>query len=92
MVHNFDSSERLRRETTEALRVDYPPPRPVIPVFEGDPLNYSAFASRFQAHVTNRVASADARLTYLLQHCSVQVRQRIDHYVGAPSNFERAWE
>ena len=56
----------IRRQTTEALRVDYPPPRPVIPVFDGDPLIYKAFATSFQAHITNRVASANARLTYLV--------------------------
>ena len=51
LVHNFDSPERIRRENTETLRVDYPPPCPVIPVFDGDPLNYNAFATSFQAHI-----------------------------------------
>ena len=52
------------------VNVDYPPPRPVIPDFDGDPLNYNAFAATFQAHITRRIASHSARPTYLIQYCN----------------------
>ena len=74
------------------VNVDYPPPRPVIPDFDGDPLNYNAFAATFKAHITSRITSDSARLTYLIQYCNSEVRSLIDHYVSTAYGFERAWE
>ena len=83
---------RVKCEYPFPVNVDYPPPRPVIPDFDGDPLNYNAFAATFQAHITSRITSDSARLTYLIQYCNSEVRSLIDHYVGTAYGFERAWE
>ena len=83
---------RVKYEYSFPVNVDYPPPRPVIPDFDGDPLNYNAFAATFQAHITSRITSDSARLTYLIQYCNSEVRSLIDHYVGTAYGFERAWE
>ena len=83
---------RVKCEYPFPVNVDYPPPRPVIPDFDGDPLNYNAFAATFQAHITSRITSDSARLTYLIEYCNSEVKSLIDHYVGTAYGFERAWE
>ena len=60
--------------------------------FDGDPLNYISFASSFQTHIINEITSDNARLTYLLQHCKPQVKSFIDHFLGTPDGFKRAWK
>ena len=70
----------------------YPPPRPEIIVFDGDPLNYNSFVASFQTHITRRIESDNARLTDLLQHCNPFVKSQIDHFVETPNGFGRAWE
>ena len=81
----------LRQATAPTMPYDYPPPRPEIVTFDGDPLNYISFASSFQTHIINRVASDNARMTYLLQYCNFNVKKMIDHYLGTHQGFERAW-
>ena len=83
---------RVKCEYPFLVNVDYPLPRPVIPDFDGDPLNYNAFVATFQAHITSRITSDSARLTYLIQYCNSEVRSLIDHYVGTAYGFERARE
>ena len=72
--------------------VDYPPPRPEILIFNGDPLQYPSFVASFQTHILNRIESGNARLTYLIQHCKPNIRSQIEHFVGIPYGFKRAWE
>ena len=72
------------------MNVDYPPSRPVIPEFDGDPLNYNIFAATSQAHKTSRITSDSVRLTYLIQYCNLEVRSLIDHYVGTAYGFDIA--
>ena len=49
---------------------DYPPPRPVIQAFDGDPLGYWPFIRSFETHISSKLPSDSAKLLYLLQHCS----------------------
>ena len=58
---------------------DYPPPRPVIPNFDGDPLTYWPFVRSFEAHLATKMSSNSAKLVYLLQHCSTRIRQNLEH-------------
>ena len=58
---------------------DYPPPRPVIPNFDGDPLTYWPFIRSFEAHIATKISSNSAKLVYLLQHCSPRIRQNLEH-------------
>ena len=58
---------------------DYPPPRPVIPNFDGDPLTYWPFIRTFEAHIATKMSSNSAKLVYLLQHCSTRIRQNLEH-------------
>ena len=53
---------------------DYPPPRPVTPNFDGDPLTYWPFIRSFEAHIATKMSSNSAKLVYLLQHCSTRIR------------------
>ena len=80
-----------RQATAPTMPYDYPPPRPQIVTLDVDPLNYISFASSFQTHIINRVASDNARMTYLLQYCNFNVKKMIDHYLGTHQGFERAW-
>ena len=58
---------------------DYPPPRPVIPNFDGNPLTYWPFIRSFEAHIATKISSNSAKLVYLLQHCSPRIRQNLEH-------------
>ena len=71
--------------------LDYPPPRPVIPQFEGDPTEYLTFTKAFKTHIGDRGLSGETCLTYLLQHCSIKVRRRLEHFQSKPDGFSRAW-
>ena len=41
---------------------DYPPPRPVIPNFDGDPLTYWPFIRSFEAHIATKMSSNSVKL------------------------------
>ena len=69
-------------EPTVSGTHDYPPPRPVIPVFDGDPLNYWTFVQSFETHIARRLASDPAKLVYLLQHCAPSVKRHLEHFSG----------
>ena len=53
-------------------------PKPSIKKFEGDPLDYWAFLNRFRSHIGDWL-SPKRRLSYLLQHCSAEVVDNIQH-------------
>ena len=61
--------------------VDYPPPRPEIPKFAGDPLCYWTFIRSFDIHIANKMPNDEARLVCLLQHCAPDVRRELEHFV-----------
>ena len=42
---------------------DYPPPRPVIPTFDGDPVNYWPFICSFETHIAQKMTSDSAKLS-----------------------------
>ena len=69
-------------EPTVSGTHDYPPPRLVIPVFDGDPLNYWTFVQSFETHIARRLASDPAKLVYLLQHCARSVKRNLEHFSG----------
>ena len=91
-LENPVNQTRVKCEYPFPVNVDYPPPRPVIPDFDGDPMIYNAFTATFQAHITSRITSDSAHLTYLIQYCNSEVRSLIGHYLGTAYGFERAWE
>ena len=59
---------------------DYPPPKPVIQTFNGDPLSYWPFMRSFDTHIAQRMNSDSAELVYLLQHCSPKIRANLEHF------------
>ena len=60
--------------------VDYPPPKPVIPCYDGDPLMFWTFIRSFDTHIAAKMPNDAARLVYLLQHCSPNVRRGLEHF------------
>ena len=66
-------------------------PKPSIDPFDGDPLDYWAFVSRYEVHIAGRVNSPDLRLAYLLQHCTKLVQDKIKHH-ACESNKQLAYE
>jgi len=63
---------------------DYPPPKPVIPCFDGDLLTFWTFIRSFDTHIADKMPNDAARLVYLLQQCSPKVRQGLEHF--SPDN------
>ena len=59
---------------------DYPPPQPQIECFDGDPLMYWTFVCSFNEHIAHKMLSESAKLVYLLQHCSHNIRQNLEHF------------
>ena len=68
-----------RKATTVAASYDYPHPKPVIQIFDGDPLSNWPFMRSFDTHVAERMASDSAKLVYFFQHCSPKVRANLEH-------------
>ena len=58
----------------------YPPARPEIPIFDGQPLSYWTFIRSFKSHRAQRKPLHAARLLYVLQHCSPLVRKYLKHF------------
>ena len=72
---------------------DYPPARPVIPKFDGDPVNYWPFICSFETHIAQKMTSDSAKLVYLLQHRSLKLRQILEHFArDADSGYGKARE
>ena len=63
-----------------AMMQDYPPPKPVTPCFDGDPLMFWTFVRSFDTHIAAKMPSDAARLVYLLQHCTPKVRHGLEHF------------
>ena len=59
---------------------DYPPPRPIIQTFDGDPLTYWPFIRSFEAHIARKMPCDSVKLVYLLQHCSPNIRKNLEHF------------
>ena len=57
-------------------------PRPEFPKFSGDPLEYKAFMNNFETHIEPRVRDEKTLICLLLQHCSKDVKDRIEHFVA----------
>ena len=69
-------------------------PKPSIKLFEGDPLDYWAFYNRFRGHIGDWL-SPKRQLSYLLQHCSAEVANNIQHYADLHDDqyaYELAWQ
>ena len=83
---NGDPRDAVNRgrlvEPTVSGTHDYPPQRPVIPVFDGDPLNYWTFVQSLETHIERRLVSDPAKLVYLLQHCAPSVKRNLEHFSG----------
>ena len=57
-------------------------PRPEFPKFSGDPLEYKAFMNNFETHIEPRVRDEKTLICLLLQHCSKDVKDRIEHFAA----------
>ena len=55
-------------------------PRPEFPKFSGNPLEYKAFMNNFETHIEPRVRDEKTLICLLLQHCSKDVKDRIEHF------------
>ena len=70
-------------------------PKLSIGEFCGDPLDYWAFVNRYDVHIAARVTSDDLRLSYLLQHCSKEVYDKIKHHASGLDKrqaYEDVWK
>ena len=52
-------------------------PRPQIPKFDGNPLNFMTFKNNFVKHIVPKIADRKMLLCYLLQHCEPKIRDKI---------------
>jgi len=59
---------------------DYFMPRPEFAKFDGNPLNYRIFINGFEKHIETKVSDGKLRLCYLIQHCEVKVKSKIQHF------------
>ena len=69
-------------------------PKPIINVFEGDPTDYWAFINHFTCHIADWLP-AKIKLSYLLQHCSSNVCQHIQHFTDiheGRSAYDMVWQ
>ena len=77
--------DALRGSTDQLL------PTPSIRKFDGDPLDYWAFFNRFRCHVASK-----KKLSYLLQHCTAEVSQYIQHFADVHESshhvYDLAWD
>ena len=78
---------RLRHNSDQLL------PKPTIKLFEGDPLDYWTFYNRFSCHVGDWL-SPKQKFLCLLQHCSVEVANNIQHFADLHHGeyaYDLAW-
>ena len=80
----------------DLLRDDSDPliPKPNVKRVEGDPLDYWAFYNRFRCHVADWLPSK-TKMFYLLQHCSTQVYNNIQHFADIHHrqySYDLAWD
>ena len=70
-------------------------PTPSIRKCDGDSLYYWAFFIRFRCHVADRIHSKK-KLSYLLQHCTAEVSQYIQHFADVYESshhlYDLAWD
>ena len=69
-------------------------PKPIIQTFTGDPLDFWAFYNRLESHLPNWLP-AKRKISYLLQHCSTNVCQSIQHYADlhdGENAYHLAWK
>ena len=60
--------------------LDYPSPEPVVPCYDGGPLLFWTFIRSFDSYIAANMPNDAARLVYLLQHCSPNVRRGLEHF------------
>ena len=58
---------------------DYHSPQLQIQCFNGHPLMYWTFVRSFDEHIARKMPSESAKLVYLLQQCSPDIRQKLEH-------------
>ena len=69
-------------------------PKPIIKKFKGDPFDYWAFHNRFTCHVADWL-TPKKKMSYLLQHCSSEVGQNIQHFANIHDGkfaYDLAWD
>ena len=55
-------------------------PRPELPKFDGNPLNYTLFINGFEKHIESKISDNKLLLCYLIQHCENTVKEKIKHF------------
>ena len=55
-------------------------PKPELPKFDGNPLNYINFMLNFETHIESKFRDPKILLCLLLQHCDCKIRDRIQHF------------
>ena len=55
-------------------------PRPELPKFNGNPLNYTFFINGFEKHIESKTSENKLLLYYLIQHCENTVKEKIKHF------------
>ena len=58
-------------------------------------MDYWAFVNRYKIHIADRLDSDDLRLTYLLQHCTQKVNDKMKHHTSSSNpkeSYELAWK
>ena len=55
-------------------------PRPELPKFSKDPLDFKGFINNFETHIEPRVQNEKTLFCLLLQHCSKVVKDCIEHF------------
>ena len=65
-------------------------PRPEFPKFNGNPLEFKSFLNNFETHLKPRVHDERTLFCLLLQHCSDNEENQINHLAGYEACYQQA--
>ena len=70
----------------EALQRGFSIPQPELPVFDGNPLEFTKFFHCFETVIESKVVDDKTRLMYLIQQCRGEAKEAIDMCALLPSH------
>ncbi|XP_068704147.1 uncharacterized protein [Montipora foliosa] len=67
-------------------------PRPCVPIFNGDPMEYGPFVRAFESIIESKTSSSSERLYYLEQFTSGDVRELVGsgHHLPPENGYQEA--
>ncbi|XP_070562373.1 uncharacterized protein [Ptychodera flava] len=75
---------RQQNQTTQALIANLNMPKRELLLFDGNPVSYPVFIRNFEVNIEQMVSDNNARLAYLIQHCTGPAKDAIKNCVILP--------